>query len=163
MENLEQENCELHEEVTALRDGMTNLKYLVESFVDAQNQPPPPSPLSPHATQPQQLIVILEVMSVPISVTPVTSTQYRMPHGPWGMPENFMSEGYNPDAQVAPFTQTVVVSAPLVVHTTLVSNNEIHHVAPPIVNSMLVINDKVYHHAPPPSESLGFYGRERND
>ena len=50
MENLEQENRELREEVTALRTGMANLTAFVESVVATQNQPPPPPP--PHATQP---------------------------------------------------------------------------------------------------------------
>ena len=40
MDNLEQENRELHEEVYALRASMANLTTLMESFVDAQNQPP---------------------------------------------------------------------------------------------------------------------------
>ena len=81
-----------------------------------------------------------------------------MPRGyPWGMLENFMPEGYNPTAQVAPFVQTVVVSARPVVHSTPVINNEIHHATPPVVNVMPVINDGVYHPAPPPSECLGFY------
>ena len=40
MENLEKENCELHEEVTALKASMANLSALMESLVVAQNQPP---------------------------------------------------------------------------------------------------------------------------
>ena len=75
----------------------------------------------------------------------------------WGMPENFIPEGYNPAAQVASFVQTTVVSTPPMVHVVPVSNNEIHHISSPIVNSMPVINVEVYHPAPPPSESLGFY------
>ena len=135
---------------------MVNLTSLVESLVVAHNQPPLVS-LSPHATQPQQTTVTYEVSSVPISATPVTSAQYCMPQGyPWGMPENFMLEGYNPAAQVALFVQTAAISAPPVVHTTPVANNEIHHVAPPTQNVMPVINGEVYIPAPPPSESLGF-------
>ena len=81
-----------------------------------------------------------------------------MPHGyPWGIPENFLPEGYNHVAQVALFTQTASFSTPPMGHATLVSNNEIHHVAPPTMNDIPVINDGVYHHVPPPSESLGFY------
>ena len=159
MKNLEQENRELREEVIALKVGMVNLNALVESLVVAQNQPPPP-PLSPHATQPKKTTVILEVLLVPISITPVTVTQYRMPCCyPWGMPGIIMLEGYNPAAQVSPFIQDVVVSAPPLVHIVPVINNEINHVAPHIVNVMLVINDEVYHPTSPPSESLGFYDR----
>ena len=39
MDNLEQENRELREEVSALKAGMANLTNLMESLVDAQNQP----------------------------------------------------------------------------------------------------------------------------
>ena len=82
-------------EVTALRDGMANLTSLVEPVVAAQNQPPPPSP-SPHATHSQQKTFISEVLSIPIYVTTVTTTQYRISRDyPWGMPENFMPEYYN--------------------------------------------------------------------
>ena len=40
MENLEQENRELCDEVTALKAGMANLTALIEPLVAAQNQPP---------------------------------------------------------------------------------------------------------------------------
>ena len=72
MENLEQENHELGEEVTALRVGMDILTDLVESLVASQNQKPPPS--SPHATQPQQITIIHEVLSVPVSATPFVTS-----------------------------------------------------------------------------------------
>ena len=49
MDNLEQENRELREEVSALKAGMANLTALMESLVDAQNQP--------LLSQPQQTIV----------------------------------------------------------------------------------------------------------
>ena len=111
----------------------------------AQNQPPPPPPHSPRATQPQSTSIISEVLSVPIYVTLVTTTQYRMPRGyPWGMLENFMPKGYNPAAEVASFVQIDVTSAPPMVHVVPVINNEIHHAAPPAVNAMPIINDEVY-------------------
>ena len=70
---------------------MANLTTLMESLVVAQNQPP--------LAQPQQTTFAFEGPSVPISFTPVTIAQNRMPQGyPWGMPKNFMPEGYNLDA-----------------------------------------------------------------
>ena len=39
MGNLEQENRELHKEVSALKAGMANLTALMEAMVAAQNQP----------------------------------------------------------------------------------------------------------------------------
>ena len=74
------------------------------------------------------------------------------------MPENFMPEGYNLDAQVAPVAQAAATSTSHVVHVTLVARNEIHYTAPPTtVNVMSFVNDEVYHPVPPPSESMGFY------
>ena len=64
MENLEQENRELHEEVITLKIGMDNLIVLMESLVATQNQPP--------FAQPQQTMVTSEDPSVPVSATPVT-------------------------------------------------------------------------------------------
>ena len=61
MENIEQENHELRDEVTALKDGMANLTALMESLVAAQNQPP--------IAQPQQTTNASEGPSVPVFVT----------------------------------------------------------------------------------------------
>ena len=83
MENLEQENRELREEVYALKVGIANLTTLIESLVASQNQPP----LVPPFSQPQQRMIASEGSSIPVSVTPVTTTQNCMPQGyPWGMP-----------------------------------------------------------------------------
>ena len=87
MDNLEQENHELREEVSALKAGMANLTALMESLVVAQNQPP--------SFQPQQIKVTTEAPTVPVSAIPAV-VQNRMPQGyPWEMPENFMPEGFN--------------------------------------------------------------------
>ncbi|MCI65518.1 hypothetical protein A2U01_0086776, partial [Trifolium medium] len=53
---------------------------------------------SPHSTQAQvQTTVISEVVTVPTSVPPVSAPQYQVPDGfPWGMPFNFMPEGFQP-------------------------------------------------------------------
>ena len=44
MDNLEQENHELCEEVSALKAGMANLIALMESLVASQNHPPSAEP-----------------------------------------------------------------------------------------------------------------------
>ena len=83
-----------------------------------------------------------------------------MPQGyPWGMPENFMLEGYNQDAQVSQLAQAAAASAPPVVHITPTARNEIHCIAPISVNVIPFVNDEVYHPIPPPSEGLGLYDR----
>ena len=78
MDNLEQENRELREEVSALKAGLANLTTLMEALVAAQNQPP--------SVQPQPTRASTEVLTVPVSATPAV-VQNRMPQGyPWGMP-----------------------------------------------------------------------------
>ena len=76
MENLEQENRELCDEVTALKAGMDNITTLMESVVAAQNQPP--------LAQPQQTTFASEGPSVHVSVTPITVSQNRMLQGSRG-------------------------------------------------------------------------------
>ena len=84
MGNLEQENREPREEVSALKAGLANLTTLVEALVVAQNQPP--------SVQPQPTRENTEVPTVPVSST-LAVVQNRMPQGyPWGMPENFSPE-----------------------------------------------------------------------
>lgn len=75
MDRLEQENYELREEVTTLRDNYERLTVMMEALVSAQNQPPPP---------PQTLLqwtVISEIAYTPISVAPVIALQHHMPSG----------------------------------------------------------------------------------
>ena len=62
MDNLEQENRELREEVSALKVGMANLTTLMETLVAAQNPPP--------SVQPQPTRATTEAPTVPISSTP---------------------------------------------------------------------------------------------
>ena len=131
---------------------MANLNALMESLVAAQNHPP--------LAQPQQIMIASEASTVPIFVTSVTVVQNRMPQGyPWGMPKNFMPEGYNLDAPVAPVFYAAATPSPHVVHVSPAARNEIHYVAPPSVNAMPFVNDEVYRPVPPPSESVGFYDR----
>ena len=61
MDNLEQENHELREEVSALKASLANLTTLMEALVDAQNQPP--------SVQPQPTRANVEVPIVPVSAT----------------------------------------------------------------------------------------------
>ena len=64
--------------------------------MDAQNQPP--------SDQPQQTRVTTEALTVPVFATPVV-IQNRMPKGyPWGIPENFVPEGFNLGACCSCFT-----------------------------------------------------------
>ena len=44
MDNLEQENRELREEISALKAGLANLTTLMEALVASQNQPPSVQP-----------------------------------------------------------------------------------------------------------------------
>ena len=62
MDNLEQENRELHEEVSALKAGMANLTALMESLVASQDQSP--------IVQPQPTRVTAKALVVPVSATP---------------------------------------------------------------------------------------------
>ena len=87
MDNLEPENSELREEVTALKADLANLTTLMEALVVAQNQPP--------SVQPQPTRVNAKVPAVSVSAT-LTVVQNRMPQGyPWGILENFSREGFN--------------------------------------------------------------------
>ena len=61
-DNLEQENRELREEVSALKAGMANLTTLMEALVPAQNHPP--------CVQPQPTRATTEAPTIPVSVTP---------------------------------------------------------------------------------------------
>ena len=72
MDNLEQENCELREEVSALKVGLANLTTLIEALVVAQNQPP--------SVQPQPTRENIEVPTVPVFATPAI-VKNHMPQG----------------------------------------------------------------------------------
>ena len=96
MEDLEQENHELHGEVATLRNEMEKLTALVESLVAVQNQPSTIVAEIQTSTP-----VVSEIVTVPTSVTQINSPlQHQMPKGfPWGMPYNFVPEGYQPAVQ----------------------------------------------------------------
>ena len=69
MDQLEQENRELREEVTNLKDIMEKLNLMVETLTAAQNRP----------STPLQRTVISEIVSSPIVGVPVNVPQYQMP------------------------------------------------------------------------------------
>ncbi|XP_058727116.1 uncharacterized protein LOC131598545 [Vicia villosa] len=140
MDHLEQENRYLREEVVSLKADMANFTALVEQLVAAQNQPLPPPP-PPHSFQ---ATIIYEIQDIPVTAVPVVSAaQYRMPQGYlWGMPKNFVPDGYTLAAQVVYLAQPVAVSTP------------------PVMNATPVFNrDPEIPFPPPPSESVDFYDR----
>ena len=88
MEGLDQENEELREEIATLRDTVQRLNGMVEAMVASQNQP---------AQEDLQRTVISEVVSTPVCGVPAVDPRYVMPpNRPWGMPLNFVPEGYVP-------------------------------------------------------------------
>lgn len=87
---LEQENRELCEEMTTLRDEYERLTSMMEASAATQNQPthPPPTPL--------QRIMISEIVSMLVFMAPVSAPHHHMPSGfPSGMPPNFFLRGTN--------------------------------------------------------------------
>ena len=85
MDDLEEENRELREEVSTLKESLERLNAMIESMAAAQNLQNP------------QNTVISEVVSAPIFEAPVKLPRYDMPKGfPWGMPINYIPEGYIP-------------------------------------------------------------------
>ncbi|GAU51892.1 hypothetical protein TSUD_416770 [Trifolium subterraneum] len=117
MDQVEQENVELHGEVTTLRAEIEKLTAMVTSLVAAQNRP---------LTPPPQATVIAEIASTPVPVIPVNTHQHVMPEGyPWGMPMNF-NEGLRP--QVPESTMTIPAS---VVHTVPYVSEPVYHAEDP--------------------------------
>ncbi|KAI5427608.1 hypothetical protein KIW84_032858 [Lathyrus oleraceus] len=118
MDHLEQENCELKEEVA-------RLSALMESFLAAQSQSSP-TPLTP-----PQRTVISEIVS---STVPAASAHFAptaMPTGfPWGMPPNFMPEGPAPTFASMPASSPVLVVPPPIVHTLPRVDDTIYHFEP---------------------------------
>lgn len=110
MEQLEHENHELMEEVNSLKSNLERLKTMMETLVAAQNQPP---------LEPIQRTVISEVVSMPISMAPANAPRYQMhPNFPWGIPPNYVLEGYRSQVSEAPAILVVMSIPPHVIHTT---------------------------------------------
>ncbi|GAU50550.1 hypothetical protein TSUD_281240 [Trifolium subterraneum] len=101
MDALEQENAQLHEQVTTFRAELDRVNALVEALVAAQNRPPTP-----------QAPVISEIVPTPIPATHGSTPQQNMPEGyPWGMPLNFNGGGH-PGATEIP-TPTIQHAIPV--------------------------------------------------
>ena len=83
----------------------------MKSVIAAQNQPSPPP-----ATPPPQRTVVSDISS---SFVPVIASQY-VPVMPvrflWGMPPNFVPEGYTPTFAYVPISSPVPSMPPLIVH-----------------------------------------------
>ncbi|KAI5421826.1 hypothetical protein KIW84_045313 [Lathyrus oleraceus] len=117
MDHLEQENRELKEEVARLTAS-------IESFLAAQSQS------SPMPSTPPQRTVIFEIVT---SVVPAATTHFApsMPAGfPWGMPPNFVPEGFAPTLASLPASSPVLSVPPPVVHTLPRVEDTIYHSEP---------------------------------
>ncbi|XP_050897028.1 uncharacterized protein LOC127103830 [Lathyrus oleraceus] len=94
----------------------------METSVAAQNQLPP---------ELVQRAIILEVMSTPIYVAPMNASRYQIhPNLPWGMPPNYILEGYHPQVPEAPVMPVVMLIPPSVIHTTPYHKEPIFHATP---------------------------------
>ncbi|XP_050909943.1 uncharacterized protein LOC127123806 [Lathyrus oleraceus] len=78
----------------------------MESFIAAQNQ------LIPTPATPQQRTIIPEIVSTPVYVFPTSQPAQVMPaRFPWGIPPNFMPEGYAPTVALMP-ASLLIMSMP---------------------------------------------------
>ena len=114
MEHLEQENRDLKEEIA-------RLTAMMESVLAAQSQ------ASPTPATPSAMMVISEV---PTSMVPAATVHFTptMPAGfPWGMPSNFIPEGF------APTLSSIPASSPVL------------SVPPPFVYTIPRVQDTIYH------------------
>lgn len=122
IEQLKQENHELGEEVASLKGSLERLITMMETQVPAQNQPP---------LEPIQRTAILEVMSTPVSVAPVNAPQYQMhPNFPWGMPPNYVPEGYCSQVLESLIVPAVTSVPPPMIHITPYQEDPIFHATP---------------------------------
>ncbi|KAI5388963.1 hypothetical protein KIW84_074569 [Lathyrus oleraceus] len=129
MDHLEQENHELKEEVA-------RLSALMESFLEAQNQP------SPTPATPPKRTVISEVVSSTVPAANAHFMPTAMPVGfPWGMPPGFMLD------IPAPTFASMSASSPVIV------------VPPPVVHTVPRVDETIYHSEP----SEGPYFHEKMD
>ncbi|GAU38952.1 hypothetical protein TSUD_363910 [Trifolium subterraneum] len=153
MDQVEQENIELHGEVTTLWAEVEKLTAMVTSLVAAQNQP---------LTPPPQAIVVSEIVSAPVPGVPVSTHQHVMPEGyPWGMPLNF-NEEFRPQVSEVPtptLPHAAVVPQPgmtLPQVTVCVPQSTITTPAP-VVHTVPYVSEQVYH-----AEDPETYGRMDN-
>jgi hypothetical protein len=152
MDQVEQENIELHEEVTTLRAEVEKLTAMVTSLVAAENQPLIPPP---------QATIISEITSTPVPMVPVSTHQHTTPEGyPWGMPLNF-NERFRPQVSEVP-TPTLQHTTVVPQHgmtfpqaTVCVSQSTMTTPAP-VVHTIPYVSEPVYHAEP--TENLEAYG-----
>ena len=117
MEHLEQENREL-------KDEIARLTAMMESVLAAQSQSSP-TPATPPART-----VISEVAT---STMPAATAHFAptMPAGfPWGMPPNFVPEGFAPT------------------FASMLTSSQVMSVPPPVVHTLPRVEDTIYHSEP---------------
>jgi hypothetical protein len=117
IEHLEQENREL-------KDEITRLTAMMESILATQSQ------ASPTPATPPARTVTSEVAT---STMPAATAHFapNIPAGfPWGMPPNFVPEGF------APTFASMLTSSPVM------------SVPPPVVHTLPRVEDTIYHSEP---------------
>src|SRR6266487_1395281 len=153
MDQVEQENVELHRELTTLRAEVEKLTAMVTSLVAAQNQP---------LTPPPQATVISEIASAPVPVVPVNTHQHVMPEGyPWGMPMNF-NEGLRPQVPEVPtptLPHATVVPQPgmILPQVTMCVPQSTMTIPASVAHTVPYVSEPVYH-----AEDPETYGRMDN-
>ncbi|XP_050919864.1 uncharacterized protein LOC127137447 [Lathyrus oleraceus] len=118
MDHLEQENRKLKKEVV-------RLAALMESVIAAQNQ------LSPTPATPQQRTLISEIVTTPVPMIPASESALAIPvEFSWGMPPNFMPEGYAPT------------------FATMLTSISVMSVPPPVMHTLPRVEETIYHFEP---------------
>ncbi|KAI5410512.1 hypothetical protein KIW84_055862 [Lathyrus oleraceus] len=118
MEHLEQEN-------RALKDEIARLTTMMESVLAAQSEFSPTS-----ATPPPQRTVISEVATSTIPATAAHLAPNMHAGFPWGMPPNFVPEGFAPTFASMLASSLVMYMPPLVMHTLPRMEDTIYHFEP---------------------------------
>ncbi|CAL5197280.1 unnamed protein product [Lathyrus oleraceus] len=118
MEHLEQENRDLKEEIA-------RLIAMMESVLAAQSRSSPtPATPPPHRT------IISEVATSTVLATAAHFAPNMPPEFPWGMPSNFVPEGFAPTFASMPTYSPVMPVPPPVVHTLPRVEDTIYHSEP---------------------------------
>ncbi|CAL5213574.1 unnamed protein product [Lathyrus oleraceus] len=105
MEHLEQENKDFKEE-------MARLTTMMESMLAASSQSSPTP-----ATPPPQRTVISEVATSTIPATAAHFAPVMSARFPWGMPPNFVPEGFVPTFTSMSASSPIMFVPPPIVHT----------------------------------------------
>ncbi|KAI5425400.1 hypothetical protein KIW84_031271 [Lathyrus oleraceus] len=118
MDHLEQENRELKNEIARLTSMM-------ESVLAAQSQASPTP-----STPPPQRTVISEVATSTMPAATAHFAPTMLTGFPWGIPSNFMPEGFAPTFASIPASSPVMSVPPPVVHTLPRVEDTIYHSEP---------------------------------